>query len=249
MLQKDKKRKGYKLEKKIYFWIEDKEGKSGYIFWKNFMNVLFPNVILESKGNNSKLIQAVQKLEDEENEFIIAFDHSFDNPEVIRELRNLRASIHERKNVHELNIICFEYILLEFEKLITWIYAPEDEFIEKRRNVICAREKLINAVKQKSVYKSLQEIKDYLDTPEKYNIEQLSAKMLFDLTRNTGFEVTKGEIGECWIRDCCDWENRQEDDICGLDMQRLWIKEKMLQIYKYSSLKDKLKECGLEVSF
>lgn len=28
------------------------------------------------------------------------------------------------------------------------------------------------------------------------NIEQLSAKLSFDLTRNTGFEVSKGKIGD-----------------------------------------------------
>jgi len=33
--------------------------------------------------------------------------------------------------------------LLEFNKLIDWIYAPEDEFREKRKGVITAREKLV----------------------------------------------------------------------------------------------------------
>lgn len=31
-----------------------------------------------------------------------------------------------------------------------------------------------------------------------HNIEQLSARLLNDLTRNTGFEVTKSNLGECW---------------------------------------------------
>ncbi|MCM1180739.1 MAG: DEAD/DEAH box helicase family protein, partial [Clostridium sp.] len=35
----------------------------------------------------------------------------------------------EKSNVSIMNIICFEYILLEFDKLIDWIYASNDEFL------------------------------------------------------------------------------------------------------------------------
>ncbi len=45
-----------------------------------------------------------------------------------------------------LDIICFEYILLEFQELIEWIYAPEDEFLEKRAGTITARHKLVEGL-------------------------------------------------------------------------------------------------------
>ena len=93
-----------------------------------------------------------------------------------------------------LDIICFEYILLEFDKLIKWIYAPDDEFLVKRIKAIRARELLV---------KTIQEIIKYDNHLDNHNIEQLSAKLLFDLTRNTGFEVSKGMIGKCWIDSCC----------------------------------------------
>lgn len=82
---------------------------------------------------------------------------------------------------------------------------------------------------------------------KEHNIEQLSAKILFDLTRNTGFEVSKGKIGECWIKSCCEWEERQEDDICGLDLNRLTLCEKMKKIYLETSLKAEFQSAGLEV--
>ena len=99
-----------------------------------------------------------------------------------------------------LDIICFEYILLEFDKLIKWIYAPDDEFLVKRIKAIRARELLVKSIQSETFdYKTIQEIIKYDNHLDNHNIEQLSAKLLFDLTRNTGFEVSKGMIGKCWI--------------------------------------------------
>ena len=96
-------------------------------------------------------------------------------------------------------------------------------------------------------YKEIQEIVKYDKNIEEHNIEQLSTKILFDLTRNTGFEVSKGVLGECWIKSCCEWKERQEDDICGLDNNRLSVFDKMKRIYIGSSLKLQLPKVGLEV--
>ena len=43
------------LSKKTFLWIEDRTDKSGFIFWKTLMAQLFPEVIVESKKNNSEL--------------------------------------------------------------------------------------------------------------------------------------------------------------------------------------------------
>lgn len=103
-----------------------------------------------------------------------------------------------------MGIICFEYILLEFDKLIDWIYARDDEFLVKRANAIRARDMLIETISSGQLnYKVIQEILSYDEKLENHNIEQLSAKLLYDLTRNTGFEVSKGRIGDCWIKSCC----------------------------------------------
>ena len=82
---------------------------------------------------------------------------------------------------------------------------------------------------------------------KEHNIEQLSAKLLFDLTRNTGFEVSKGVLGECWKKSCCEWKERQEDDFCGLDHNRLSVFDKMKRIYVGSALKLQFPKVGLEV--
>lgn len=146
-------------------------------------------------------------------------------------------------------IICFEYILLEFKELIEWIYAPDDEFLVKREKAITAREKLVKTIQSGEInYKDIREIIEYNENVDDYNVEQLSARILFDLTRNTGFEVSKGSVGECWIKSCCEWEERMPDDICGLDVSRLSVKEKMKRICKGTSLLKQFQNMGLEVA-
>ena len=53
------------MSDKIYLWLEDWEGKSGFEFWKTMMQQLFPEVVVQSKKNNSELIKAVKALDDE----------------------------------------------------------------------------------------------------------------------------------------------------------------------------------------
>lgn len=232
---------------KTFLWIEDKKDKSGYSFWKTFMEQLFPYVTVESKKNNSELVKAVKGLKDKANRYIVVFDNSFDNLQMLSELKILTEAVKEKDNVAFLDIVCFEYLLLEFKGLIDWVFAPDDEFLDKRAEIIKVRSKLVGAIsKGNTSYKEIQEIKDYCDNIEGYNIEQLSAKILFELTRNTGFEVSKGSIGDCWIKSCCDWSKRQDDDICGLDHSRLDIHEKMKHILLGTCLQNEFRELGLE---
>ena len=234
---------------KTYLWIEDRKNKSGYIFWQTILGQLCPEIVLESKQNNSELVKAVKALEDSENRYIVVFDNSFDNLQVAMEQKVLRKYAGDKENVVLMDIICFEYILLEFKKLIEWIYAPDDEFLVKRKKAITAREKLVKTIQNGEInYKDIREIIEYNENVDNYNVEQLSARILFDLTRNTGFEVSKGSVGECWIKSCCEWEERMPDDICGLDVSRLPVKEKMKRICKSTSLLKQFQNMGLEVA-
>lgn len=234
---------------KTYLWIEDRKNKSGYIFWQTLLGQLCPEIVLESKQNNSELVKAVKALEDTENRYIVVFDNSFDNLQVAMEQKVLRKYAGDKENVVLMDIICFEYILLEFKELIEWIYAPDDEFLVKREKAITAREKLVKTIQSGEInYKDIREIIEYNENVDNYNVEQLSARILFDLTRNTGFEVSKGSVGECWIKSCCEWEERMPDDICGLDVSRLSVKEKMKRICKGTSLLKQFQNMGLEVA-
>lgn len=231
-----------------YLWIEDRKGKSSYIFWQTLMGQMFSGIEVESKKNNSELVKAVKMIEDTENRYIVVFDNSFDNLQIVMEQKLLREYAKVKNNVLLMDIICFEYILLEFKDLIEWIYASDDEFLTERKKAIAAREKLVNTIQKGELnYKDICEIVEYNENVDNYNVEQLSAKILFDLTRNTGFEVFKGNIGECWIKSCCEWEKRMPDDICGLDADRLNLRAKMDRILEGTSLLVQFQDIGLEV--
>ena len=229
------------MSDKIYLWLEDREGKSGFVFWKTMMQQLFPEVVVQSKKNNSELIKAVKALDDETGSYIIVLDNSFDNLQLVSERKRLQQYAMSKNNIYLVDFVCFEYLLLEFEYLLDWIYAPEDEFRIKRQAAINARNRLVEMLCRNDwSYKTAREIISYDINLKDHNVEQLSAKLLFDLTRNTGFEVSKGSIGECWINSCCDWQDRQSDDICGLDNSRLSVRDKMKQIFNHTSIHKEL---------
>ena len=100
---------------KTILWIEDKKGKASYRFWNCFLQQLFPDVELESKRNNSELVKAVKNLNDTSNKYIIVFDNSFDNLQVVMEQKMLKQYAQTKTNFILLDIICFEYILLKKE--------------------------------------------------------------------------------------------------------------------------------------
>ncbi len=237
------------MPSKTFLWIEDRKGKASYIFWDSFLNQLCPDIVVESKMNNSELVKAVRNLDDTDNRYVIVFDNSFDNLQVAMEQKLLKEYADKKKNVVLMDIICFEYILLEFKNLIGWIYASDDEFLKKRAGAISVREKLVNSIESGNMdYKDIKEIVEYDEGIDEHNIEQLAAKLLFDLTRNTGFEVSKGSIGDCWIKSCSGWENRMDDDICGLDDRRLSLHDKMKSIYEGTCLQEQFHAAGLEVA-
>ena len=51
-------------------------------------NILAP--IVESKKNNSELVKSVKALQDIENKYIIVFDNSFDNLQILMEQKRLK---------------------------------------------------------------------------------------------------------------------------------------------------------------
>ena len=75
------------------------------------------------------------------------------------EQKLLRKYAKAKDNVLLLDIICFEYILLEFKDLIKWTYASDEKFLTKRKNAIAAREKIVKTIQNGELnYKDIREI-------------------------------------------------------------------------------------------
>ena len=49
------------------------------------MGQLCPGIVVEGKKNNSELLKAVKSLKDDDNKYLIVFDNSFDNLQVVME--------------------------------------------------------------------------------------------------------------------------------------------------------------------
>lgn len=134
--------------------------KSKLYILEKFHETTLSYVIVESKKNNSELVKAVRALQDTENRYIIIFDNSFDNLQIVMEKKRLKKYVNEKENVFLLNIICFEYLLLEFKELIEWIYASGDEFLQKRAKAIAARQKLVESLQDDNFdYKGIRDLK------------------------------------------------------------------------------------------
>lgn len=134
--------------------------------------------------------------------------------------------------------------MLSFEDLEKWIFAEEDDLKTQRSEIIKWKNVFVNTFINTVDASVLAEVQEMLGYNKNYNSEKLSARLLFDITRNTGFETKKDKLGACFILDCCNWTERQSDDICGLDERRLSQDKKMKNIRDKSVLKNALEEAG-----
>lgn len=107
----------------IYLWTEDREEKSGYRFWKMIAGMLFGDrITVESKRNNSELVKAVEKIRPDGNQYLIAFDHAYDNTNIGQLADRLKEKIKSSSNICLLEMYSFEYILLSFQHLTDWVF-------------------------------------------------------------------------------------------------------------------------------
>lgn len=226
-----------------YIWCED--FKSGFTFWKILFSTLYNDCIIETKRNNTELRKAASDIQSDGNKYYILMDNAIDNPDVLREMKRLQEGIKGKDNVSILKIHSFEFVLLSFEMLEDWVFAKEDDLKTKRMEIIDTKNAFVNIICNGGDVNELALLKESVDFSETMNTEHIAAKLLFQITRNTGFETNKGKIGDCFIVDCCEWNERQEDDICGLDEKRISSNEKMKAIAEHSVIKDSLREVGL----
>lgn len=229
-----------------FLWCED--SKSGYHFWRALFQELYPDVNVDTKHGNTGLWKAVDKINadsTDENLYYIVMDTAVDNPEVLRETRRLNASITGKDNIHVIKVHSFEFALLSFKLLEQWVFADKDELKEKRQNLLKERELFLRQNAPEADAFGLQAFKDAFEEYDGKNSEQIAAKLLFEITRNTGFETNKSHLGDCFINTCCEWLERKSDDICGLDSHRISAGEKARLLVDYSVLKEAFERVGL----
>jgi hypothetical protein len=226
-----------------YVWCED--SGSGFQFWRAVFSVIDDDIIVQSKGNNTRLRQAAEAIEADGNQYFIIMDSAIDNADVLRELKQLRRGIAGKKNVKVINILSFEYVLLSFKSLEDWIFAENDSLKARKADILDVRRSFIEIQEKGGDAGSLDKLKEHMHYSESTNTEQFSAKLLLAVTRHTGFETGKGYLGTCFVSDCCSLKKRRQYDVCGLDDKRMASCEKVQDIIEFSVLKQAFRKVGL----
>lgn len=183
-----------------YLWTEDTS--AGLHFWKLVNQLFFDDaLVVESKGSNQGLLDAVLDLETKDgNKYYIAFDYVVDNQDIRNKYRVLK-SIEEKSGgkIIILDLICFEYLILAFDKLVEWTGTGKIEKIKIREEILAAVENHRIDLSKIDDEKTLQYIAGF----KRYSTERVMKSLVGEFTQNEKWSVKGALMGDCWYRDCC----------------------------------------------
>ena len=183
-----------------YLWTEDTG--AGLHFWKLVNRIFFEDeLVIESKGSNQGLLDAVAELEIKGDDiYYIAFDYVVDNQDIRNKYRILK--LFEEKSEGKiiiLDMICFEYLILAFEKLVEWTGVGKTDKMKIREEVLAAVENHRIDLSKIDDGKTLQYIAGF----KKYSTERIMKSLVGEFTQHEKWSVKGNLMGECWYKDCC----------------------------------------------
>ena len=183
-----------------YLWTEDTG--AGLHFWKLVNQLFFDNaLVVESKESNQGILYSLTSLNaKEEDEYYIAFDYVPDNQDIRNKYRQLKQLVEKSEaKVIILNMICFEYFILAFDKLVSWTGTGKADKIKMREDILAAIEDhRIDLSKIKN-----QTTMQYLSGFKRYSTERVMKSLVGEFTQNEKWSVKGLLMGECWYKDCC----------------------------------------------
>lgn len=183
-----------------YLWTED--AGAGLHFWQLVNQLFFESaLVIESKESNQGILDALSDLcMKEDDAYYIAFDYVVDNQDIRNKYRLLK-SIAEKSNgrIILLNMICFEHLILAFDKLVTWTGTGKTDKIKIREEVLSAIENHRINLSKIDDEKTLQYIAGF----KRYSTERVMKSLVGELTENEQWSVKGSLMGECWYKNCC----------------------------------------------
>ena len=194
-----------------YLWTEDTG--AGLHFWKLVNQLFFDNeLVVESKGSNQGLLDALIDLETEDgDEYFVAFDYVVDNQDIRNKYRMLKSITDTSEGkIVILDMICFEYLILAFDKLVEWTGTGKTDKIKIRDKVLAAVDNHRIDLSKIDDEKTLQYIAGF----KRYSTERVMKSLVGEFTQNEKWSVKGTLMGECWYKDCCVSEH-MESLRCG----------------------------------
>ena len=183
-----------------YLWTEDTG--AGLHFWKLVNQLFFDDaLVVESKGSNQGLLNALSDIDMKENDkYYILFDYVVDNQDIRNKYRILKSIADKAEGkIIILDMICFEYLILAFDKLVEWTGTGKRDKIKIREEVLSAIENHRINLSKIGDEKTLQ----YLASFKRYSTERVMKSLVGEFTQNEKWFVKGGRMGECWYKDCC----------------------------------------------
>jgi hypothetical protein len=183
-----------------YLWTEDTG--AGLHFWKLVNQIFFDNkLVIESKESNQGILDALSDLTLKEgNEYYIAFDYVLDNQDIRNKYRMLKSIAKKSDgNIIILDMICFEYFILAFDKIVEWTGTRKTDKIKIREEVLAAiQNHRIDLSKIKG-----EDTLQFLAGFKRYSTERVMKSLVGEFTQNEKWSVNGLLMGECWYKDCC----------------------------------------------
>ena len=183
-----------------YLWTEDTG--AGLHFWKLVNQLFFDNaLVVESKESNQGILYSLISLNaKEEDEYYIAFDYVPDNQDIRNKYRQLKQLVEKSEaKVIILDMICFEYFILAFDKLVSWTGTGKKDKIKMREDILAAIEDHRIDLSKIENQKTMQ----YLSGFKRYSTERVMKSLVGEFTQNEKWSVKGQLMGECWYKDCC----------------------------------------------
>lgn len=183
-----------------YLWTEDTG--AGFHFWKLVNQLFFDNAfVIASKGSNQGILDALLDLCINENDvYYIAFDYVVDNQDIRNKYRVLKSIVEKSEGkIIILDMICFEHLILAFDKLVKWTGTCKKDKIKIRGEVLSAIENHRINLSKIDDEKTLQYIAGF----KRYSTERIMKSLVSELTENEKWSVNGSLMGECWYKDCC----------------------------------------------
>lgn len=183
-----------------YLWTEDTG--AGLHFWKLVNQLFFDNeLVVESKGSNQGLLDALMDLDiKDDDKYYIAFDYVVDNQDIRNKYRMLKSITDKSEGkIIILDMICFEYLILAFERLVDWTGTGKTDKIKIREEVLAAVENHRINLSKIDDKKTLQYIAGF----KRYSTERVMKSLVGEFTQNEKWSVNGTLMGECWYKDCC----------------------------------------------
>ena len=123
-----------------------------------------------------------------------------DNQDIRNKYRLLKSMADKSEGkVIILDMICFEYFILAFDKLVPWTGTGKTDKIKIREDILAALEDHRINLSKIGDAKTLQ----FLAGFKRYSTERVMKSLVGELTENEKWSVKGSLMGECWYKDCC----------------------------------------------